>query len=228
MDNLLLTFISDTHTKHHQIPKQDLGRGDIIFHSGDFTYRGLLEEVEDFLEWFASLDYTYKVFIAGNHELGFEIQKFIVPEKYKERGVYYLQDEEVILKGLKIYGSPWQPEFGGWEFNLPRNGQELTQKWDNIPEDVDVLLTHSPIYGYLDKSREGIHCGCEMLYERVSKITPWIHAWGHIHEAYGQKSLEGRKSREIINASILNRDYQVKHKPVRMEAHKSIKYVDYL
>lgn len=225
MNNLLLTFISDTHTKHNQIPKEDLGRGDIIFHSGDFTYRGLAEEVESFLEWFASLDYTYKIFIAGNHELGFEKKKFIVPERYQEKGVTYLQDELVIRKGLKIYGSPWQPEFGGWEFNLPRGGQELEQKWDSIPEGIDVLLTHSPVYSYLDLNREGMHCGCELLYERVNKINPWIHAWGHLHEAYGQKSLE---SRELINASILNREYEVQNLPIRLEINKNTKHIKYL
>lgn len=32
----------------------------------------------------------------------------------------YLQDSSVDIYGLKFYGTPWQPEFGGWAFNLPR------------------------------------------------------------------------------------------------------------
>lgn len=223
--SIKLTFISDTHSKHHLISKEQLGEGDIIFHSGDFTKMGYNEEIKSFLEWFSSLDYTYKVFIAGNHELGLEKNRLILPEEYTNKGVIYLQDEEIILEGLKIYGTPWQPEFGGWEFNLPRNSKELKQKWNNIPLDVDILLTHSPIYGFLDTSREGIHCGCEMLYERVSKIKPWIHAWGHIHEAYGQKTVGNR---EILNSSILDRNYQVAHSPIRMEVDIESKVIKYL
>ena len=220
-----LTFISDTHSKHHLISKEQLGEGDIIFHSGDFTKMGHNEEIKMFLKWFSSLDYTYKVFIAGNHELGLEKNRLILPEEYTKKGVIYLQDEEVILEGLKIYGTPWQPEFGGWEFNLPRNSKKLKQKWNNIPLDVDILLTHSPVYGILDTNREGIHCGCEMLYERVSKIKPWIHAWGHIHEAYGQKTIDNR---ERLNSSILDRNYQVAHSPIRMEIDIINKFIKYL
>ena len=220
-----IAFVSDTHTLHNQIPLDSLGNGDIIFHSGDFTYRGDNDEVELFLRWFSSLNYTYKVFIAGNHELGFEREKFVLPEEYKSKGVVYLQDELVTLEELNIYGSPWQPYFGGWEFNLPRNGWELEQKWKDIPQNVDILLTHSPVYGYLDLNREGIHCGCELLYERVKEIKPWIHAWGHIHEAYGQKSIDGH---EMLNTSIVDRSYRVSHRPVRMEIdveNKSVKYI---
>lgn len=220
-----LTFMSDTHSKHHLISKEQLGEGDIIFHSGDFTQMGYKGEIKMFLKWFSSLDYTYKVFIAGNHELGLEKNRLILPEEYTNKGVIYLQDEEVILEGLKIYGTPWQPEFGGWEFNLPRNSKKLKQKWNNIPLDVDILLTHSPVYGILDTNREGIHCGCEMLYERVSKIKPWIHAWGHIHEAYGQKTIDNR---EMLNSSILDRNYQVAHSPIRMEIDIINKFIKYL
>ena len=38
-------------------------------------------------------------------------------------------------------GTPWQPEFGGWAFNLKR-GEECVQKWNLIPRDTDVLVTH--------------------------------------------------------------------------------------
>jgi hypothetical protein len=36
-------------------------------------------------------------------------------------------------------GTPWQPEFGGWAFNLPR-GQHCLDKWERIPEDTDILV----------------------------------------------------------------------------------------
>lgn len=39
-----------------------------------------------------------------------------------------------------------QPWFYGWGFNLPR-GQALLEKWNLIPEGVDVLITHGPPLG---------------------------------------------------------------------------------
>ena len=223
--NKRLTFISDTHFKHALISPDSLGSGDIILHAGDFTRSGNPFEIFQFLEWFSGLDYTYKVFIAGNHELGFEKETPAILSLYQDENVIYLQDQEIILEGLKIYGSPWQPEFGGWEFNLPRGGKELEEKWNNIPEDVDILLTHSPVYGYLDLNREGMHCGCEVLYRRVNEIEPWIHVWGHIHEARGQKSIGNR---ELINASVMNRAYEVVNNPIRMEVNLSERTVKYL
>ena len=49
---------------------------------------------------------------------------------------------------VRIYGSPWQPEFYNWAFNLPRNGEEMKARWDAIPDNTDILITHGPAYGY--------------------------------------------------------------------------------
>ena len=75
--------------------------------------------------------------------------------------------------GLKIYGSPWQPDFSQSAFCLQR-GDQLRNKWErpshtliyfiivlryqfvslqrwlNIPEDVQVLVTHAPPLGVGD------------------------------------------------------------------------------
>ena len=40
---------------------------------------------------------------------------------------------------ISIIGTPWQPEFGNWAFNLER-GEQCLQKWDQIPENTDVLV----------------------------------------------------------------------------------------
>src|SRR3546814_5642071 len=37
--------------------------------------------------------------------------------------------------GLKFYGSPCQPEFCDWAFNLPI-GPSLKEKWERIPDDT--------------------------------------------------------------------------------------------
>ena len=137
-----ITFISDTHNKHKSITG-DLPGGDLLIHAGDISSMGYKHEIQEFCKWFNSLDnYDTKVFIAGNHDWGFQDS----PKQSKEiidsyKWIDYLQDEELgfqIGEGpmVKIYGSPWQPEFYNWAFNLPRNGWELEQKWNDIPEDT--------------------------------------------------------------------------------------------
>ncbi len=87
---------------------------------------------------------------------------------------------------ITVYGAPWQPEFRGGAFGLPR-GLPLRDMWDLIPSDVDILVTHSPPQGLLDRSKGGIHCGCEELRQQVQhRIKPRIHVFGHIHEARGE------------------------------------------
>ena len=46
------------------------------------------------------------------------------------------------MYGLKIYGSPWQPEFGGWAFNVKR-GNDILKKWNKIPTDTDILISYT-------------------------------------------------------------------------------------
>ena len=104
------------------------------------------EEALSFLEWFMSLDnYKHKIYIAGNHDRLFEDTPNIVRELFEQYhpNIIYLQDSSIEVKGLKIYGSPWQPEFCDWAFNLPR-GEKLKAVWDLIPDDTDILVTHGP------------------------------------------------------------------------------------
>ena len=80
MGKLKITFMSDTHTKHNQITK-DLHGGDILIHAGDMSSMGYKHEIENFCKWFDGLDnYDNKVFIAGNHDWGFQNH----PEQTKE------------------------------------------------------------------------------------------------------------------------------------------------
>ena len=94
----------------------------------------------------------------------------------------YLQDSSTEIYGLKIYGTPWQPKFCGWAFNLER-GQELINKWDQIPDDTDVLITHTPPVGYGDLCSTGIRAGCvDLLLSVQQRVKPKYHIYGHIHE----------------------------------------------
>ena len=216
-----ITFISDTHNKHKQVTAT-LPGGDLLIHAGDATSMGYKHEIQQFLKWFDGLDnYTNKIFIAGNHDWGFQDD----PKTCKElldfyNKVTYLQDNiEVIGEdyqtAVKVYGSPWQPEFYNWAFNLPRMGSELGQKWSEIPQNTDILVTHGPSWGNLDTViGQGVPLGCELLTERIKVIKPKIHVCGHIHTGYGYK-FDG--DTHYFNAAVLDERYEFTQKPMTVD-----------
>lgn len=222
-----IVFISDTHNKHKHLTSNTygniLGSGDILVHAGDCTSMGQKHEIDQFLKWFSNTDFEHKIFIAGNHDFGFE-KETDIDQQFKDLGVAYLFDNDIIIDGIKFYGSPWQPEFYNWAFNLPR-GEELAAKWEKIPDDVDILITHGPAYGILDYAPIGGHVGCEELYRKIVEVKPKIHVCGHIHDSYGQKSMGGI---EFLNASTLNDRYEYAHKPIVVEYDTETKEINYI
>jgi hypothetical protein len=120
-------------------------------------------------------------------------------------------------RSVKIYGSPWQPEFYNWAFNLPRNGEELKAKWAAIPDYTEILITHGPAQGYLDTSGPPYNepnLGCELLTKRIKEVKPKIHVCGHIHGGYGYM-FDG--DTHFFNASILNERYEFRNKPMTFD-----------
>jgi len=216
-----ITFISDSHNKHKQIT-EDLPGGDLLIHAGDISSMGHKHEIQQFCKWFNGLEnYTVKTFIAGNHDFGFQREPKMTKEvvnSYKE--IVYLQDSFLgygvdTENYVKIYGSPWQPEFHNWAFNLPKGGWELEQAWEEIPEDTDILITHGPAFGYLDTIMgQYDNLGCQLLTKRIKTIKPKIHVCGHIHSGYGYV-FDG--DTHFINASVLDEQYQYTQKPLTVE-----------
>jgi Icc-related predicted phosphoesterase len=202
--------ISDTHGQHEKLV---LPSGDAILHAGDISKRGKEHEVKDFLNWFSSLDYTYKIFIAGNHDFLFEQYpeekvRALIPDN-----VIYLNDSGVCIEGIHIWGSPVTPWFYDWAFNRNR-GAEIQKHWHLIPPDTDMLITHGPVFSILDKTTRGEAAGCEDLLRKVQEIAPRIHLCGHIHEARGQMEI-GRT--HYINASVLDEHYVMRYEPIVVE-----------
>jgi Icc-related predicted phosphoesterase len=145
---------------------------------------------------------------AGNHDFIFQKKPDLVPKMPWT----YLEDEAVEIEGFKIWGSPWQLPFYDWAFNLPE--EELEKKWKMIPDDIDVLLTHSPPYGYGDYIRGQGNVGSKSLLERVNEIKPKLHVFGHIHVARG---IDETEDTIFANASLVDQTYRVKHKPMVFE-----------
>jgi Icc-related predicted phosphoesterase len=224
-----ISFISDTHSKHDQITK-DLPGGDLIIHSGDFSNMGYISELKYFLEWFSSLEYTNKIFIAGNHDFCFQDD----PKKCNTilqqfPNVIYLQDDFTYIGEhpnlIKIYGTPWQPTFNNWAFNIPRYSDELNQKWLNIPNDTDILITHTPPFQILDIVKHFQNVGCELLEKILININVKINCFGHIHSGYGYQE---KNNKLFINASSLNEQYMYdKNKPINVIWNKNNNTFDF-
>lgn len=203
-----VVVISDTHNRHDEV---SLPGGDILIHCGDATGRGRPGEVEKFLAWFDKQPYVYKIMIAGNHDFMFQTNPLDIGKGLLNYpNTIYLQDSSIICFGIKFYGSPWQPWFHDWAFNAVR-GEEIAAIWDNIPPDTDFLITHGPPMGILDRTQEGDRVGCEDLWRRIKKIKPRVHAFGHIHEAYGTYYNEHTL---FANASICTLNYVPSNKPI--------------
>lgn len=197
-----IVCISDTHNKHEKI---DIPPGDVLVHAGDFSTNGELDELIEFHAWLSTLPHRYKIMIAGNHDFCFE-------EKNQEarsvvKNAIYLQDEAVTLEGVTFYGSPWQPWFYDWAFNLQR-GEALQKVWAKIPDSTDVLITHGPPFGVLDQVSRQEHVGCVDLRKRVEEVRPKLHVFGHIHESYGMQQLPLTC---FVNASICD----IRYRPIQ-------------
>jgi Icc-related predicted phosphoesterase len=187
--------ISDTHGQHQKVK---IPEGDLLIHAGDITEYGTESEVKDFLRWFSKQPCAYKVFIAGNHDLFFDqtnFKKNKMIADLKVQNVFYLQNSGIVLNGLKIWGSPVTPYFLGMAFNKQR-GEEIRKTWSKIPNNTDILITHSPPYGILDND-----LGCEELLAKVIQRKPKLHVFGHIHNAYG---IFQENEMKFVNASLTN------------------------
>jgi Icc-related predicted phosphoesterase len=227
-----IVCISDTHLAEPELPK-----GDVLVHSGDFTYRGRPHEIAQQLYWLSQHRHKYDhvVCTPGNHDFGFESNYHQYRLEAENKGITFLNDAEIILDGIKFWGSPISPFFHNWAFN--RHPADIEFHWDLIPDDVNVLITHGPAYGILDGVPRGgktligydehyrpmykkdtvsvEHVGCPELLERIkARKQLKLHVFGHIHEGYGQEEHFGVK---FVNASIMDGDYKPVNKPIIVE-----------
>lgn len=231
-DKIRFVCISDTHGKIEG-SKLHMPPGDVLLHAGDFTQKGHMNEIQKFNSYLGALPYKVKVVIAGNHDLTFDdniteaslrtfgVQKSTVESYLRERGLksvkqmltsaIYLEDSLVTVCGIKIYGAPWQPVFCDWGFNLNR-GEDILKKWQTIPADLDILMTHGPPVGHGDLTGGNNNVGCVELLNTVQKrVKPKFHVFGHIHEGYGVTS-DGYTT--FINASTCTKRYLPTNAPI--------------
>lgn len=199
-----IVIISDTHKRS----PMDLPKGDILIHAGDFDIRDEFE-LNYIINWFNSLDFENIVFIGGNHDLYLEQLFKAEIEPIVPKNIYYLCNTEITIEGIKIWGSPYSPAFSqGWAFNGFID--DLRKIWDNIPSDIDIVITHCPPFGINDQVN-GISQGCPALRDRIKEIKPKYLIHGHIHEGYGVYQDENTV---YINASLMDGFQSMVNKPI--------------
>ena len=208
-------MMSDTHNLHQQIAVPE---GDVLIHAGDATMNGTERELMPFLDWFGGQPHPHKLLVSGNHDWGFQTNRIPMFQACVARHINLLHDREVLIDGVNFWGTPWQPEFGGWAFNLPR-GAALAEKWSLIPAHTEVLITHGPPMGIRDATSYGgrpetTHVGCEELAERLTSLPRLrVHVFGHIHEGSGITQVSPTLT--FVNAAICNLAYRAVN-PVRV------------
>lgn len=198
--------ISDT---HDQLKGIDIPDGDVLIHCGDATGIGSVSSVNQFCKDYSQLPHKYKFFTPGNHDWLFYRELPLAKQICKDFGINVLIDAVDDSIGFSIYMSPWTPNFGTWAFM--KDEEQLQLIWNDIPNDLDILVTHGPPLNILDWNFLGDHCGSKALHKVVFEKKPKIHIFGHIHEAHGEIVQDNIK---FINAALLNDEYKPAFRPI--------------
>jgi Icc-related predicted phosphoesterase len=252
LEPVSIILISDIHNYQHLLT---LPKGDLLLIAGDMTNMGKRKELERFSTFLSSVKPNFEmiVVVAGNHEVSMDTDFFnkvgkkyfygnsIDPKRARayfidNPDVVYLEDSGVEYKGIKIWGTPWVNPCGNWAFCLNQPGMDK-QLFGQIPEDTDILISHSPPYGILDvvpmysyqvdpqtnkmvRKMQNQHTGNKELMKRVHKIKPKLHVFGHIHECSGA---EIHGDTLFVNAAILNHRHKPENLPKKVILHFKVK-----
>lgn len=203
-----IACISDTHGFHRRL---DVPEAEILIHAGDFSsLSATVEALDDFNDWLAGLPHRYKILVAGNHDKLLETDTKLARSRLS--AAIYLEHSAVTVEGIRFWGCPVTPVLPHMAFAVPRGG--AARFWDKMPADTDVLITHGPPFGVLDK--ENIlaeHMGCMQLTKAVPRVRPRLHVFGHIHGGRGRE--EGPNGTRFVNCAVLQGNQL--HPPIVVE-----------
>ncbi len=228
---MIIDCIADLHGHY---PK--LEGGDLLIVAGDWTRNDSEENLRVFEGWLLGegcSKYKEIIVIAGNHDnTAYEFKNYgLTPHLQILPAVKYLCDSGTEFQGFKIWGSPWTSTFPGmnphcnaFTFDTER---ELEKKWDLIPDDTQILITHSPGWNIHDRiknphdgedSRKGSFSLCERI---INLKNLRLHVCGHIHEGYGELQFyvpdRDYNNTFLVNASHVNEHYEPVNAPIRID-----------
>mmetsp|Transcript_23922 Transcript_23922/g.39909 ORF Transcript_23922/g.39909 Transcript_23922/m.39909 type:complete len:292 (+) Transcript_23922:125-1000(+) len=233
--SIRIVCLSDTYGKERDIV--NVPGGDILVHCGDFSSDGTVDQLIAFREFIDKQEHVQKFVVSGNKDTTIQTAffkkqgKILHPDLFADSSFdpvtysqqclstvssasshfyTYLDDKagkisSDLANDVRIYGACWQP------LGIIERGT-LEEKWDKIPLRTDILITHSPPYGILDRAKDGKHCGDRHLLDAVqNRVKPKLHIFGHSQDNYGTY-FDGTTL--FVNASICNRHMKVTHPPI--------------
>ncbi|PGH31076.1 hypothetical protein GX50_06136 [[Emmonsia] crescens] len=202
-----IVCVSDTHGYSPADGGFKLPKGDVLIHAGDLSNQGTMSELRKTVEWIENADFETKIVIAGNHDITLDSnfyrqhwQSFHNQRKestddcqdlFIKSSAIYLNHESAVIRltkpegprsVFKIFGSPYTPYCGKWAFCY--SSEEAPDIWAHIPQDTDIVLTHTPPRSHCDQNRQGV-LGCEHLHQALWRVRPRLAICGHVHEGRG-------------------------------------------
>jgi hypothetical protein len=131
---------------------------------------------------------------------------------------------------IRIYGAPQIPACGPMSVHAFQYERGQDAWSETVPEDIDILITHTPPKYHLDLSLpKGI--GCEHLLAEVKRVKPKaLHVFGHVHWGAGQTvvwwdkahdayvrglSIESRWTRGLLNPRLWWNVIRVAYRGIR-------------
>ncbi len=158
--------------------------------------------------------------IAGNHDGIFQTKPELVPEI----DWIYLKNNTTTInvngEDITIYGTPYTPWFLDWAFNTPKGDYEekvLGRMFNEIPENIDILLTHGPAYGICDRTCRGDNVGSKELLKAIDRVKPKLVVCGHIHEA---RNVVKHNDTLVVSCSIVKEGHDIDNNGITIEGDK--------
>lgn len=242
---------SDTHEQHRAItPKlrkirEEKGKFTLL-HAGDLTFRGEPSVFEDYNAWIGELQEDDVIdeclTIPGNHDLTTQPGVYNFTQKawrdaagrnYERvmksvTNYHLLIDQSVTIDGIKFFGTPKTPAFGGgWAHQL-YSEEDKKRCYDLVPHDVDIWIGHGPPYDINDKVQRGNfgdeilweNAGCKTLLRYIEEIKPKFYVCGHLHDPKNHIPIKLECGTTVINAAICDENYKPIQDPIYFEINK--------
>lgn len=182
--------------------------------------------IDWFKPWVNELPCDKVLFIPGNHEVGMEGHE----EEYKK--LFGPHDKATVLfhesyeylgsdgETYKIFGTPYCKVFGNWAYMYPDD--TLRQAFSEIPENLDILITHDQPYEFGDillqedcPWADGSHIGNKPLLEAILAKQPRYQLNGHLHSCSHEKIMINNTSH--YNVSTKDEKYNIVYEPLYLD-----------
>ena len=165
------------------------------------------------MPWLEKQPGDFKLITWGNHDYC----GHLIPNKACDNNIDVVSDGPVMIDGIKFWLTPWSNQFLDWAWMKPHG--DLAEVYAKIPDDIDVLVSHQPPYGYGDLYPNPVqmeHIASSELLYTIERVRPKVVVCGHLHGGYGQYEHQGIP---IYNVSVLDEQYRLMNPATVFDVH---------